>query len=252
MTTPKKELTNHTVIIGWDRFAGFVTDHLLSANQTVCIISNNHGKVEQIEETYYDKSVITLCTPYNNFEKVRELEVEQASIVLINIEEDTKKLIYILNLRKHFPDVRIVAPIQNANLKDTFINAGVVYPLSNEEISAKLFASYLFEKDVAIFLNDILTFASDEEENDIQQYQVTKDNPFLDHTYFDAFVELRKNYNAILIGISKTEGDKRRLLKNPPNETPIRLGDYLIIIINHRTMNKIRESFGSEEGRFSD
>lgn len=68
--------------------------------------------------------------------------------------------------------------------------------------------------------------------------------------YGNAFRQLRNEYNAILIGLSqcKKTSSKRLLLKNPPDNTLINEGDYLILIVNGKTANKLQEVFMIDEG----
>ena len=138
--------------------------------------------------------------------------------------------------------------LDNANLKQTFINAGVTYAISKNEISSKLLASYMYEPDVATYSEDILSFAHAEEDFDIKQYKVLESNPLIGKTYDEAFYLLKKQYNTILIGMSRQTESGRHLFKNPIEPLPIRKDDYLIMITDGRSFNQIREVFGTEEG----
>ncbi len=244
----KTELENHVVIIRWDRFAKFVATQIINAGKRICVVTRDPANREVIAAEFADEQIDVLCFDYENLDNLRKAGIEKCSMALINLAEDTEKLIYILKLKRAFPDVQIVAPIENPNLKDTFMHAGVVHPLSKDEIVSKLFASYLFEKDVAAYVNDLLSTAVDENDYDIQQYRVIAKNPLAGKSYGEAFVKLKKEYNAVLIGMTKVNGKARNLLKNPPDETIIELNDYLIIILNGKTAQGVEEVFGIEEG----
>ena len=79
--------------------------------------------------------------------------------MFINLTNDTEKLVYILNLKKSFPNLDYVVTLDNGDLKNTFISAGVTNTISKHEISSKLLASYMFEPDVAAYSESILSFA---------------------------------------------------------------------------------------------
>ena len=67
--------------------------------------------------------------------------------------------------------------------------------------------------------------------------------------YEEAFFKLKKEYNAVLIGISKNKNDgTRELFKNPVIDINIELSDYLIMIINGKTNKVLKALFQVEEG----
>ena len=161
----------------------------------------------------------------------------------------TDKLVYILNVKKAFPNVDFVDTLDNGDLKQTFINAGVINTISKFEISSKLLASYIFEPDVAMYSESIMSYAKSDNDHDIKQFLVTKTNPLVGHSYQDAFFEMKKRYNTVLIGITKRDKNGvRKLIKNPHGELKIAPGDYLVVILNGKAFKLLTKLFGVEEG----
>ena len=195
-----------------------------------------------ITEGENEKYVFVLFTDFNNFEIVAKVNIKKAAVVFVNLVDDTQKLVYILNFKKHFGTQRFVVTLDNANLKDTFHSAGVSYVLSKNEIAAKMVASYIFEPDVAEYNADLLASSKNENDFDIQEYRVTAKNPFSGKTYGQAFFHIKKEYNSILIGLSIKIDNHRQLLKNPSDNTIINQGDYLILITNGRS-EKLEHNF---------
>ena len=243
-----KKHINHVVIIGWDNAARHVLEQIVAAERKVIIITNNQNDVGIINETYASKYVEVLCVDLKQFDKIQKANIEQAIAVMINLQDDTQKLEYIIGFKKAFRAAKLVVPINNQNLKDTFFKAGVTFPLAKDEIAAKMLSSYLFEQEVAVYCEDLLATATEESDYDIQQYKVTADNPFVDSDYRTTFVKLKQVYNVILIGLAKYTGEERQLLKNPPDNTKIEQNDYLILVLNGRAAHRIREEFHVEEG----
>jgi voltage-gated potassium channel len=239
---------NHIVILGWDDFARTIVDQLINAGNRVAIVTNNKNDVDFIRESFDDKVVYTLFTDLKNIESVAKANISKAAIIFINLKDDTGKLVYMLNLKKYFGDLEFVITLNNASLKDTFHSAGARYVLSKNEIAAKIVASYIFEPDVAEYNADLLASSKTDEDFDIHQYRVTQKNPFIGNTYGEAFITIKNKYNSILIGMSKYDDTKRILLKNPPDETKIELNNYLIIISNGRSEQRISEAFDIKEG----
>ncbi|MDH5396994.1 MAG: ion channel [Cyclobacteriaceae bacterium] len=238
----------HVVIIGWTDFGKAVTDQLVAAGRKVAIVTKEKDNVDIIQEYYSSRKVFVLFNDYNNIEMLDKVNIKNSSTVFINLNDDTEKLVYILNLKKHYNSLTFIVTLDNANLKNTFMTAGVTYAISRHEISSKLLASYIFEPDVATYSEEIISFASTDDDHDIKQFYVTKDNPYKGMPYIKVFFDLKKSCNAVLIGIVKNEKGKRTLYKNPHDEMTVQMGDYLIMISNGKSEGKISKLFHTKEG----
>lgn len=180
---------------------------------------------------------------------LKKTNIENSSIVFVNLDNDTEKLVYILNMKKYFPNLEYVVTLDNGDLKNTFISAGVTNTISKHEISSKLLASYMFEPDVAAYSESIMSFARGDGDYDIKQLMVTPENPYTGKLYQEVFLDMKSKYNTVLIGITKRDkfGNKR-LIKNPLGDLKIAPGDYLIVILNGKAYKLLRKLFGVDEG----
>jgi len=242
------KFTNHAVIIGWNEFGKVVAEQLIGVGNKVAIVTNDKNDIELIHKYFNQKYVYALYASFNNIELLKRSNIQNASVVFINLDDDTEKLAYILNLKKKIDIKNFVVMLDNPDLKDTFYGAGVTYIVSKNEISSRLVASFIFEPDVANYSEDIMSYPKDDDDYDIKQYEVIPANPFIDHKYEDVFMELKKKYNCILIGLSKKTGDKSKLLKNPEGDVKVELDDHLIILTNGKSQKLLAKDFGIEEG----
>ena len=240
--------TNHVVIIGWTEFGKAVTDELLGAGRDVAIVTSDKNNVDLIREVYNTRKVFILFTDYHNVDQLSKVNIDESSIVFINLHDDTEKLVYILNLKKHWPELKYVVTLENANLKNTFITAGVTYAISKNELASKLLASYIFEPDVASFNEEILAYADTDEKYDMKEYKVTENNPYANKKYGTIFYDLKKECNVILVGMVKNYDGERKLLKNADDEIIVEVGDYLIILMNKIAVKKLTSLFKTSEG----
>lgn len=243
---------NHAVVIGWNDFGWHVVDQLVGVGRKVAIVTNKKDNVELIKEKYGNKSVYVLFSDYHNYDFIKKSNIEKSAITFINLQDDTEKLVYVLNIKKVFPDTEFVVTLENSDLKDTFLSAGVSNTISIQEISSKLLASYMFEPDVANYSESILSYARTDNDYDIKQLLVSEKNPYAEKKYDDAFFDIKKKYNAVLIGMTKVlENGKKELMKNPDGDTVITHGDYLILILNGESFKNLKNVFGVEEGEVS-
>lgn len=240
----------HAIIIGWNDFGKMVLSQLIGVDQQVAIVTNKREDIDLIKDQFpSSKNIFTLYADFNAHELLKKTNIEHSSIVFVNLDDDTEKLVYILNLKKVFPNLEYVVTLENGDLKNTFISAGVTNTISKHELSSKLLASYMFEPDVAAYSESIMSFAGEDSDYDIKQFLVTPTNPYVGKAYQEAFFDLKSKYNSVLIGITKRDkfGNKK-LIKNPLGELKIAHGDYLIIILNGKAFKLVRRAFHVNEG----
>jgi voltage-gated potassium channel len=238
----------HVVIIGWNEFSQAVIAHLIAAGKKVAIVTKNRSDIDIIREYYDPSQAYTLYSDYNNFELMEKSNIRKASIVFINLSDDTEKLVYVINIKKYFSDLNYVVTLDNGNLKSTFHHAGVTYAISKNEISSKLLASYIYEPDVALFSEEIIAYAHQDDEYDMKQVMVKDGNPLAGMFYDKAFFDLKKESNVILIGLVKVIDGQRKMLKNPEGSITINEGDYLVLLMDKKGEHKLRRLFKIEEG----
>ena len=86
----------------------------------------------------------------------------------------------------------------------------------------------------------------------MKQYLVTEDNPYKGMYYEKVFYDLKKECNAVLVGIVKCEGGERKLIKNPDMPITVAAKDYLLMLINGRAEKKVDKMFNVKEGYHDD
>ena len=242
--------SKHAIIIGWNDFAQRVVDQLVGVEKQVAIVTNHKEDIEKIREEYPIKKVFILySSTFKNIELLKKANIEKATIIFINLKDDTEKLIYVLSLKKQYPDIEFAVSLDNSDLKQTFIDSGVSNIISTQDISSKLLASYMFEPDVAFYSESILSYAHSDSDYDIKQLIVTEQNPYNGKSYQDVFFDLKRRYNTVLIGITKIDkSGQKKLIKNPLGDLKISTGDYLIMILNGKAFKLIQKVFDVEEG----
>lgn len=244
---------NHVLIIGWDRFAKEVVNEVINSGKQVAVITNDKNEVDLIHEAYSSKDVFVLFTDYSNLEAFSKANIDQTATIFINFPDDTEVLIYVLNLKKTYPGLNFIVSLNNPSLKETFSAAGVRYVISKTEIASRLVASYMFEPDVALFAESMMTTALEGEDYDLLEYKVTAQNPYVGQDYLDTFIDLKVKHDCVLVGINKQQKDGIRLLiKNPSKGVKIEADDYLLMICDGEAKRKIEKVFAVSEGRILD
>jgi voltage-gated potassium channel len=242
--------SNHFVIFGWDKFGHHVTDQIVKAARKVAIVTDKKDDIELINDLFPKEQVFVFFTDFNNFEAFSKVNLSKSATVFINFPDDTETLVYVLNLKKHYENLNYVVTLEKPDLKETYQTIGVTYAISKNEIASKLVASYIFEPDVAHITEDLMATTINDNDYDIQEFLVLDSNPFLNKDYLDVFIELKKEYDCVLLAISKNSDDgTQKLMKNPKSGVKIGVNDHLILIANRSSKKVIEDTFGVKEGK---
>ena len=239
---------NHVVIINWNNFAQQIVLQIVNAGKKVAIVTKVKADVDYIYHNFDSKLVFVLFNDLFDNSAFQKVNIEKATSVLLNFEDDTENLVNLISLKNIHPETSYVVSLNNPSLKSTFQSLGVTFTLSKNEVAAKLVASYVFEPEVAKITEGLMSSASDADDMGMMQYKVINNNEYLNFKCLDLFIELKQNFNMILVGISKFDGRDYKLIKNPSNDNIVSVNDYLILLGNTEAKEKIYSKFKVEEG----
>jgi voltage-gated potassium channel len=239
---------NHFVIIGWDSFSKQVANQIIKSNNKIIIVTDNRNEVELINDFYDSELVGVLFSDYNNYEMLAKANIENSSKVFVNFSDDSQSLIHIINIRKQYESIDFVVTLNSQDLKETFQSVGVSYIVSKNEIASNLVASYIFEPDAAVIIEDLMETSNSDTDTDVVQFKITSSNPFVGSNCIDAFIKLKTDFNSVLIGIAKANSTQT-VIKNPKGDVKIELDDYLVILTDGASKKILSNSFGVNEGR---
>ncbi|MGE5479951.1 MAG: potassium channel family protein [Chloroflexota bacterium] len=249
-----RDFVNHVIIIGWDSFAKMITEQLFKSGNKVAVVTDRKEDIDLLEDAFEQEkssgSFFALFSNLNNYETFSKINIKDSKVIFVNLATDTEKLVYLINIRAIHPDLKFLVTLDEGNLKNTFISAGVTYCLSKNEITSKLIASFIFEPNVALYTTDLLDSAEagNADDYDIQEFTVVEGNPYLNKTYGEAFFDIKNKYNSALIGLSKLEDGVYNLKKLPSDEEMIRLGDVIIVINNGYSNERMESAFRTKQG----
>lgn len=237
------DATGHIIIFGWNDSTRRIVDQIRILGRRIVVVTPNRDHIDDIHDRFGD-DVFPLYSDLDDPELLRRVNLGDADRALLNIDSDTDTLIYLLNLRKAFPEVEFVVSIQNDELQETFRNAGVAKIVSATTNAAHLIASVIFEPDVAIFAQDLITTAKTDEDYDLQPYKIQKGSPVAGQSYGEFFQALYEHRNIVPIGVSKPGADgENQLHKLPPDDLPLEAGDVLILVATGADVDPLEQEW---------
>ncbi len=235
---------NHYVIIGWSEFARQVANQVYNAGHKIALVTNSKNDLELFNDLYDEEMAFALFADYKNMPAYEKVNILKSKAVFVNFKEDTETLVFVLNIKKEYPGLNIIINCTNPDLKETLENTGVSHVVARHEVASRMVASYLFEPHVAEYTSDLISTSIAEQDQDIQQFMITDKNPYVDKTYIDSFMDMKKELNAILIGLV-IDG---KLEKDPKDDYKLKVGDYLVLISRGNNKLKLEKNFGVKEG----
>ncbi|WP_196891216.1 potassium channel family protein [Aureivirga marina] len=221
------KMEGHYIIIGWSSFTNKIVEQIINANKKVVVITNKREDVDLIKSSYPTKNCFVLYTELNDFKSYVKANIDKAKRVYLEFESDTDTLVFAINLKKNFPNVKGVIVLNNVELKESFKYLGFDFIVSKDDLVSKFVASYIFEPFVALYTEDLIATSTNEDQTDIVQLPVEKGNKWIGTDYYDAFVSMKKESNCILIGVTR-DGT---IFKNP-KDFIIKENDLLLLIAN--------------------
>jgi voltage-gated potassium channel len=239
------DFENHVVIVHWNEFAQEILQEIANAGKQVVIITNEREDIELIYNNYDRDLVFALHYDYLDHKTYERANVQHAKTLLLNFEEDTDNLVNLIALKKSFSHLSYVIALNSPSLKETFHELGVTFTLSKNEVASKLIASFVFEPVVAQITEGLMSSATTDEDMGLMQFRVIQENPFLNAKCFDLFVQLKKDLNVILVGLSKKNG---KLINNPTNSHTVEVGDYVAVLGCPKARMEMTRLFQVEEG----
>jgi len=246
------QFQNHVMFIGWNEFSKMVAEEIYHTGKKIAIVTNKRDEIDLIYSQFGKENTFVLFADYNDLESLQKANVSLSVAVFISIPDDAQVLLYVLDFKKLFPKPQIVVSIENSKLQETFKSAGVTYAVARNEIASKMVASYMFEPDVANLNYDLISSSRNMNDHDMGEFKVLENNRFAGKDYLDAFIELKKSFNAILVGLSRKINNKWELITNPPEGEQIMVQDYMVIMSSGSAKKQLVEAFGIEEGRIID
>lgn len=241
------DATGHIVIFGWNDSTERIIEQVRIMDRFVVVVTPDRSHIDDIHDRF-DDDVFPLHANMDDVAFLERVNLRQADRVLLNIDSDTDSLIHLLNLRKAFPEVDFTVTAHNRELRETFHNAGVAKVVSSDASAAHLTASVIFEPDVAMFAQDLITTAQSASEYDLQQYVIQSDSRAVQYSYGELFRTLYSTYNVVPIGVSKPGPDGWSLHELPEDALSLEAGDILILIATGDDVEPLEQEWNLSVG----
>ncbi|MDA0196896.1 MAG: potassium channel family protein, partial [Bacteroidetes bacterium] len=113
-------MKNHAIIIGWNDFGKAVTEQLLGVGKPLAVVTDKESDLETINGLFGSAGLYVLFSDFENYDLINKANISESSMVFVNLNDDTAKLVYILNLKKRYENLNYIVTLDNGDLKDFY------------------------------------------------------------------------------------------------------------------------------------
>jgi voltage-gated potassium channel len=217
---------NHLVVVGYGRVGRSTVESTISAKKTCVVIEANEDLRREIEAT----GAIPIIGDARDLDVLSQAAIERAQC-LVTAMSDADNLVVVATARLTFPNIRIVARVNELQWSDRLRRAG-----ADELIPIYLSAGRHLAN--AAFHSGLIGVLDDGSDALTEQFLVRSHAPVCGRTIHDLMLE---NPLVIVLGVRRDS----KLSRWHEIDTPLQEDDVLLAIGSGSAMEKFNELFGS-------
>jgi voltage-gated potassium channel len=213
-------LTDHYILCGWGRMGQEIGQQLRSKGVPMVVIEISEEKCRQLEEL----GILYVQGDAADDATLREAGVERARGLVAVAPKDADNIFIALSARSLNSNLFIVSRSVFEQDVHKLKIAGADRVISPYVIGARRIASAIFHPNVCDFLG--LELDQDDMEWELEDVPVTGRSPFAGKTIRDSGI--RRHTGCTILAVKN--GESSRFQSNPDSDTPLRIGDTLVVI----------------------
>ncbi|MCU0453467.1 MAG: potassium channel protein [Bacteroidetes bacterium] len=223
------KLKEHYIVCGGGKNGRYVIEELRRTKRDVVVVERHRDRVQSLLED----GVLALEGDATSDNTLLTAGIERATGLVATLPEDRDNLFVVITARGLNSHLRIVAKIDDVNVRDKFIRSGANSAVSASSIGGMRMASELIRPDTVTFLDTML--------RDSANFRV-EDIPVGPSHVGKTIQECHILASAgILVVALKDEG---KYSFNPKPTLKLRAGDTLIVIGDPDHVHQAAESIG--------
>lgn len=224
-----QKLNGHFIVCGGGRNGRYVIEELRRTKRDVVVVERNRERVQ----TMLENGVMALEGDATSDDTLRAAGIGRASGLVAALPEDRDNLFVVITARGLNGSLRIVAKIDDVNVRDKFLRSGANSAVSAGAIGGMRMASELIRPDTVTFLDTMLRDAANFRVEDIPVGPSHVGKTIKECDILAAA--------GILVVALKDDGEFRF---NPKPSTKLRSGDTLIVIGDPDHVHQAAEAMG--------
>jgi voltage-gated potassium channel len=222
------KLANHYIICGFGRVGRGAAEELRAAGAAFVIVDRDPERVEQAIKT----GMLAVQADSTLDETLHAVGVTKARGLIAALGTDADNLFVILSAKTLNPLLNLAARVAEEEAEQKLRRAGADAVFAPYAITGHRLAQALLRPHVSQFLD--FTDKSLGVDVAIEQVRVGDASEYVSKSLQQT--QLRRDLGVVVLAVRKSSG---AMLFNPPAETEIQGGDYLIVMGRHADLRKL-------------
>lgn len=213
------KMENHVIVCGFGRVGRNASDELRKEGVPFLVVERNEERVDRAIQS----GMLAVLADSTRDETLREAGVARARGLIAALATDADNLFVLLSAKALNPRLTVVTRAAEEDAEQKLRRAGADTVFAPYSIAGHRLAQALIRPHVATFLD----FTTNNMGLDvaIEQVRVAPATEFVSKTLRE--MQIRRELGVIVLAVRTSDG---RMNFNPPAETEIRAGDFLIVM----------------------
>lgn len=213
------KLSGHYIICGAGRVGRTVARELRARGQSIVFIEKNPDRAAWAT----NENIPVIIGSASSEEILKRAHIENAKGLVAAVGTDAENLYIVLTARGFRSDLKIIARASEEEAISKLLRAGASQVLSPYYFVGNRIAQLLLRPNVLDFIDT--AFGAERLDVEIGEVRIEQKSSLVGKSLGDTAI--RQRADVIILGVKPADG---ALLFNPSPETPIRIGDTLIVI----------------------
>jgi voltage-gated potassium channel len=224
------KLKNHYIICGFGRVGRGAAAELHHAGAAFVVVDSQPERVERAMLS----GMLAVAADATHDETLHQVGIERARGLVAALSTDADNLFVLLSAKGLNPKLYVAARAAEEGAEDKMRRAGADAVFAPYSITGHRLAQSLLRPHVVQFLD--FTTKDIAMDISIEQVRVSADSEVAAKTIRE--MQLRRNMGVIVMAIRRHDGS---MLFNPPADTSVEAGDYLIVMGKQDDLTALEE-----------
>jgi voltage-gated potassium channel len=225
-----KKISHHYILCGAGSNGHYVLEELIRTKRKVVAVEKDPKKAQSLN----DLGIPTVEGDASSDNILRLAGIDRAIGLVSTLPEDKDNLFVVITARGLNPKLRIVAKVDEFEVREKFFRSGADSAVSAPYIGGLRMASELIRPDTTTFLDSMMRDSSELRVDEVKIGSTTgyRGKPL-------ASCDVLASSGVVLVSMRRGT-DEREFVFNPPPSTVIKTGDTLIVIGNPEQLDFLR------------
>ena len=225
-----KKISHHYILCGAGNNGHYVLEELIRTKRKVVAVEQDPKKVQSL----INRGILTIEGDASNDNILRSAGIDRAVGLVTTLPEDKDNLFVVITARGLNPKLRIVAKVDEIEVREKFFRSGADSAVSAPYIGGLRMASELIRPDTTTFLDSMMRDSSTLR---VDEVKIGSTSNYRGKTI--ASCDILASSGVVLVSMRRGI-DEKDFIFNPPPQSILNTGDTLIVIGNPEQLESLR------------